>query len=130
MTASGRPRSHRRAGSTPMPKPSSTTRTIGRGLPAVTPRAARARAVITGTPDDAGHLIGLERRAADQRPVDRRLGQELADVRGGDAAAVQDRQSAASAPAQPVEARPDRVGHSRRVDPDAFRPVPIAQTGS
>ena len=82
-----------------MPKPSMTTRTIGRGRSATPRRSGHGRSASAGRgggrdagpADDAGHLVGLERRAADERAVDRRLGQELADVRGGDAAAVEDR---------------------------------------
>ena len=88
-SASARRRWRRRPGSGPMPNPSRTTRTIGRGRGVVRRAAARAsrrarpraRAVIPARADDAGHLVGLERRAADQRAVDRRLGEELADVR-------------------------------------------------
>ena len=86
-----------------------------------------------GAGDDAGHLVGLQRRAADERAVDRGLGQELADVRRGDAAAVQHRQAVGAAAPQPADCdgvrgsrRPSRP-HPRRV---ALRPVPIAQTGS
>ena len=53
--------------------------------------------------------------------------------RGRDAAAVQDRQVVGGRCASPARARhvPDRVGHGRRVAARcAFRPVPIAQTGS
>ena len=66
-----------------------------------------------GPGHDAGHLVGLERRAADERAVDRGLGQELADVRRGDAAAVQDRDVVRGASASPRSPRraADRVGH-------------------
>ncbi len=62
------------------------------------PARPRARAVIPARADDAGHLVGLERGSTDQRPVDRRLGEELADVRRGDAAAVQDRRLGGARP--------------------------------
>ena len=71
------------AGSWPIPKPSRTTRTIGRGRRAASvtrSTAARAAAVRPARADDPGHLVGLERGAADERAVDRGLGQELADV--------------------------------------------------
>ena len=59
------------------------------------------------------------------------LGQELADVRGGDAAAVQDRDVGGGAP-QPSAARLSRIASAIAAAsaPVALRPVPIAQTGS
>ena len=108
------------AGSRPIPNPSRTTRTIGRGRrgrfdPAVTPRRA-ARGGHASAGHDPGHLVGLERGAADERAVDRWLGQELADVGGRDAAAVEDRHAIRGlAPAEPQQRAADRVGHRRRV---------------
>ena len=74
------------AGSVPIPNPSRTTRTIGRGRIAVRRRRpsrgrAAGRGGQAGPGHDPGHLVGLERGAADERAVDRRLGQELGDVR-------------------------------------------------
>ena len=86
----------------------------------------------SGPGDDPGHLVGLQRGATDQRAIDARLGQELRDVRGGDAPAVQDRQVlGGTPPPQPDQ----RAGGSPRPSPrrpsrGPFRPVPIAQTGS
>ena len=98
----------------------------------VTPaETARARAVMPARRDDAGHLVGLERGAADERPVDRRLGQELADVGRRDAAAVQDRERAGTSP-QPMASSVARMASAIAAAsmPVALRPVPIAQTGS
>ena len=67
------------AGSRPMPKPSRTTRTIGRGRSPVTAARAAGRCRESGPRHDAGHLVRLERRATDERAVDRGLGQELGD---------------------------------------------------
>ena len=51
------------------------------GRPAASRHAApRAAAVSAGARHDAGHLVGLERGPADERAVDRRLGQEFADI--------------------------------------------------
>ena len=101
------------AGSRPIPNPSRTTRTMGRGRvaaaavghAAVSRRGRGRAAVIAGAGHDPGHLVGLERGAADERAVDRRLGQELADVGRGDAAAVQDRASSRRRSAQPERRR-------------------------
>ena len=95
--------------------------------------AGSSRGGEPGTRDDAGHLVGLERGAADERAVDRRLGQELVDVRRRDAAAVEDRHGLA-----PIVREPDPRRARARIapaiaaasEPLAFRPVPIAQTGS
>ena len=85
----GRRRSHRgrraRVGRGRAPGPGRAQR--GRRRP-----SRRACGGEPGARDDAGHLVDLEARAADQRAVDGRLGEELADRRAGDAAAVEDRQ--------------------------------------
>ena len=69
----------------PIPNPSSTTSTIGRGrVPArravsVTGRSAGQAAGPgrhAGSCDDPRHLVRLERRATDERSVDGRLGEE------------------------------------------------------
>ena len=81
-----------------------TTRTIGRGrgsgrpLGTVTRDGSRddsrpasrdgcqpGNGGQAGAADDPGHLVGLERRPADEGAVDRRLGEELADIRRRDA---------------------------------------------
>ena len=96
----------------------------------VTPRRS-GRGGQPGPRHDAGHLVRLERSAADERAVDRRLGQELGDVRRGDAAAVQDRHVSARV-RQPSLASARRIASAIAAAsrPLAFRPVPIAQTGS
>ena len=116
------PDRHRRGGDrvagrvVPDPEPVEDDQDDGSGSPVGHPASPRAPAVMPGPADDAGHLVGLERGAADERAVDRRLGQELADVHRRDAAAVQHRHVAGQpAPAHRVEAGPDRVGHRRGV---------------
>jgi len=110
------------AGSWPMPKPSRTTKTIGRGRfePAAPLTAlgalmrarlgpARAFAVIAARATMPAISSGLERGAADQTAVDRMLGQELADVGTRHAAAIQNRHVLRQ-PAQPRSAaRVERI---------------------
>ena len=77
--------------------------------------ARRARAVSAGAGHDPRHLVGLQRGAADERAVDGGLGEELPDVRGRDAAAVQDRGGIrAAAPSRSPRARPGSRRPSRR----------------
>ena len=103
-----------------------------RGSPPPSPMTVTRRArVPRGQPrpcHDARHLVGLERRAADERAVDRRLGEELIDVRGRDAAAIQDRTSVAAharhGPERRVEGAPDRDGHLGRVGAARVPPGP------
>ena len=106
------------------------------GRPTAVTTAAAPSAVARRQPGaghDAGHLVELERR---RRPGRRRsrLGEELADVALRDAAAVQDRRPS-RAPLRPRRASREARPGSRRPSPPrrrrvAFRPVPIAQTGS
>ena len=119
-------------GSEPIPNPSMTTRTIGAGaagaghVPLRVPPPSRP-----GAGHDRGHLVGLERGAADERAIDRRLGHELVDVRRRDAPAVEDRRSlAAIVEAEVRKGRRIAPAISAASAPPALRPVPIAQTGS
>jgi hypothetical protein len=96
------------------------------------PSARASLAVTARAGDHAGHLVGLERRAADEAAVDRMLGQELADVGAGDAAAVQDRHVSALWPQPRSAASVARIASAMAAASalEAVRPVPIAQTGS
>ena len=87
---------------------------------------------MAGPSHHAGHLVGLEGGAADQAAVDRMLGQELADVRAGHAAAVQDRHILGSLPQPRSAASVERIASAIAAAsaPEALRPVPMAQTGS
>ena len=107
-----------------MPKPSSTTRTIGRGrwrsvdwVPAVTRQAA-------GAPPSTrpARRCRPSRRASATPPRRARrrsgLGHELVDVRRGHAAAVEDRNASSLRPGQPGR-RESRgsLGHGCRIRP-------------
>src|SRR5215210_1389933 len=109
-----------------MPNPSRTTSTRGRVrvvrasvneslstrrlCPARCGRYARSR-------DDAGHLIGLEARAANQRTVEVRLGKKLLDRGARHAPAIEHRDTrrAERHAAFVGERCPDKLGHRRGI---------------
>ena len=83
--------------------------------------------------DDAGHLVELEAGTADERAVDGRLVEELADRAARHRAAIEDRAAPRHrlrAPTNSASVARMAVAISAASGPLAVRPVPIAQTGS
>ena len=120
------------SGRRPMPKPSSTSRTIGRGRPWSRGRATGLRGE-GGAGDDAGHLVHLEARPADEGAVELGLGHERVDGGARDAPAVEHGHRVGGRP-RPAPTRAGVARMTRAIAaasaPRAVRPVPMAHTGS